>query len=48
MKVWAITLDVSTLNSTAFEIVRGHWHVYRPSFRTLFDLTPSLVPFVSI
>ena len=23
MKVWAITLDVSTLNSTAFEIVRG-------------------------
>ena len=28
MKVWAITLDVSTLNSTAFETVREHWHVY--------------------
>ena len=28
MKVWAVTLDVSTLNNTAFEIVRSHWHVY--------------------
>jgi len=23
MKVWAVTLDISTLNSTAFEAVRG-------------------------
>lgn len=40
MKVWAITLDVSTLNSTAFETVRGHWHVYLLRVRIVFDLTP--------
>ena len=28
MKVWTVTLDVSTLNSTAFETVRGDWHTF--------------------
>jgi len=43
MKVWAVTLDVSTLNNAAFEIVRGHWHAYLLLARTLFlsDLTLS-------
>ena len=41
MKVWAVTLDVSALNSPAFETVRGHCHVHLPlgsGFRL--DLTP--------
>ena len=32
MKVWAITLDVSALNTVDFETVRGHWHVYLLAF----------------
>ena len=44
MKVWAITLDVSTLNSTAFETVREHWHVYLLSFGLCFALTSPFPP----
>lgn len=46
MKVWAVTLDVSTLTSPAFETVRGHWHVYLPSpSGCRFDLTSRHLPF---
>ena len=35
MKVWAVALDVSALNSPAFETVRGRCHVYLPPVRAL-------------